>query len=337
MEHELKRQKMIVEAHSAVQQERLKADMNREIASLEVFEKRELEFQQAQEKERERAITAQQKLREIASQELQERIQLERELARQQLENVLLQKQNEIEKLEAQADKMLFQQKFENFVAAKETQAKEMDYNPNIGLPSPQSVSAEFSDTDTPPASQNKPKLARRAPAIVVDTDVVQEISTSGAMESMMPNISDDMDTQNICVSEAKASGMTIHASVMCVPPTYTQAAVHNDSYALGAPLSVANPGLGQGYYTAGIQPKISAHVPEPNTGLAVSSLSTGNVGLPFYSAYATPHLAPPVPAQPLMPHSAMGGRHCSDRHCSDMQYSSMALSHLRDYLIINF
>ena len=50
MEHELKRQKMIVEAHSAVQQERLKADMNREIASLEVFERRELEFQQAQEK-----------------------------------------------------------------------------------------------------------------------------------------------------------------------------------------------------------------------------------------------------------------------------------------------
>ena len=103
MEHELKRQKMIVEAHSAVQQERLKADMNREIASLEVFERRELEFQQAQEKERERAITAQQKLREIASQELQERIQLERELARQQQKNVLLQKQNEIEKLEAQA------------------------------------------------------------------------------------------------------------------------------------------------------------------------------------------------------------------------------------------
>jgi len=29
--------------------------------------------------------------------------------------------------------------------------------------------------------------------------------------------------------------------------------------------------------------------------------------------------------------------RHCSDRDCSDRQYSSMALSHLRDYLIINF
>ena len=121
-----------------------------------------------------------------------------------------------------------------------------------------------------------------------------------------MPNISDDMDTQNICVSEAKASGMTMHVGVLYVPPTYTQAAVHNDSQALGAPLSVANPGLGQGYYTAGMQPTFPAHAPEPNTGLAVSSMSTGNIGLPFYSAYATPHLAPPMPAQPLMPHSAM-------------------------------
>ena len=76
---------------------------------------------------------------------------------------------------------------------------------------------------------------------------------------------------------------MTMHASVLYVPPTYTQAAVHNDSQALGTPLSVANPG----YYTAGIQPKIPAYAPELNTGLAVStvsSLSTGNIGLPFYS-----------------------------------------------------
>ena len=96
-----------------------------------------------------------------------------------------------------------------------------------------------------------------------------------------------------------------MHASVLYVPSTYTQAAVHNDSQALGAPLSVANPG----YYTAGIQPKIPAYAPELNTGSAVStvsSLSTGNIGLPFYSAYATPHLAPPVSVQSLMPHSAM-------------------------------
>jgi len=128
-------------------------------------------------------------------------------------------------------------------------------------------------------------------------------MSTSGATESTTPSIA-DMDTQSICVSEAKASGITLHASVLYVPPTYTQAAVHMDSQALGAPLSVANPGLGQSYYTAGVQPKIPAHVPESNAGLAVNSI--GNVGLPFYSAYATPHLAPSVPAPPLMPHSAM-------------------------------
>ena len=38
MEHELKRQKMLVEANLAVQQQRLKAGINRKIASLEVFE-----------------------------------------------------------------------------------------------------------------------------------------------------------------------------------------------------------------------------------------------------------------------------------------------------------
>ena len=54
-------------------------------------------------------------------------------------------------------------------------------------------------------------------------------------MESTVSNISDDMDTQSICVSEAKASGMTVSASVLYVPPAYTQAAVHNDSQVLGA------------------------------------------------------------------------------------------------------
>ena len=39
---------------------------------------------------------------------------------------------------------------------------------------------------------------------------------------------------------------------------------------------------------------------------LVVSSMPIDNVSLPLYSAYVTPHLAPPVPAQPLMPHSAM-------------------------------
>jgi len=63
--------------------------MNRELANVEAMERRELEFQQIQEKERERAIAAQQKLRELTSQELKERISLERELAKQQQQNLL--------------------------------------------------------------------------------------------------------------------------------------------------------------------------------------------------------------------------------------------------------
>jgi len=78
MDHEFKRQKLIFDCNTAVQQEKIKSDSHREIACMEVMERRELEFQHAQEKERERAIVAQQKLRELVSEELQERIQLER-------------------------------------------------------------------------------------------------------------------------------------------------------------------------------------------------------------------------------------------------------------------
>jgi len=73
----------MVEANTSLQREKLKFNMNRE-----------LEFQQIQEKEKERAIAAQQKLRELASQELKERISLEKELSKQQQQNLLLQKQS---------------------------------------------------------------------------------------------------------------------------------------------------------------------------------------------------------------------------------------------------
>jgi len=58
MEHELKRQKVLVEANTTLQQEKLKADKNREIANLVAIERREAEFQQLQERERERAKDA---------------------------------------------------------------------------------------------------------------------------------------------------------------------------------------------------------------------------------------------------------------------------------------
>jgi len=110
MEHELKRQKMLVDANTTLLQEKLKTDVNREVANLEALERREAEFQQLQEREKERAREAHIKLRELAAQELKERVHLERDLVKQQQQNLLLQKQKEIERLEAQVDRNLFSQ-----------------------------------------------------------------------------------------------------------------------------------------------------------------------------------------------------------------------------------
>jgi len=60
---------------------------------LETIERREAQFQQLQEKERERARDAQLKLRELNAQDLKERVHLERELVKQQQQNLLLEKQ----------------------------------------------------------------------------------------------------------------------------------------------------------------------------------------------------------------------------------------------------
>jgi len=48
---------MLVEANTSLQQEKLKIDMNREIAKREAMERRETEFHQLQEKEIGRAET----------------------------------------------------------------------------------------------------------------------------------------------------------------------------------------------------------------------------------------------------------------------------------------
>jgi len=51
---------------------------------MEALERRETEFRQQQEREREQARDAQLKLRELAAKELKERVHLERELVKQQ-------------------------------------------------------------------------------------------------------------------------------------------------------------------------------------------------------------------------------------------------------------
>ena len=52
MEHELKRQKVMVEANTILQQERVKTDVHREVAHMEAHERKETEFRQQQERER---------------------------------------------------------------------------------------------------------------------------------------------------------------------------------------------------------------------------------------------------------------------------------------------
>jgi len=71
---------MLVDTNAAVLKEKLQADL-----------KKDLEFQQIQQKERNRAVAARQKLRKLAGQELEERIHLERELDKCQQQNLLLQ------------------------------------------------------------------------------------------------------------------------------------------------------------------------------------------------------------------------------------------------------
>jgi len=166
MEHELKRQKVLVEANTTLQQEKLKADMNREIANLKTIERREAEFQQLQEKERERARDAQLKLRELAAQEMKERVHLERVLVKQQQQNLILQKQREIDRLKAQADRNLFQQGQASTGGKPAPKEKLATVQEEPATPSPEAA-VVLTDSDTPPPSQNRPKPVRRPPVMI--------------------------------------------------------------------------------------------------------------------------------------------------------------------------
>jgi len=171
-------QKVLVDANTTLQQEKLKADMNREIANLEAIEKREAEFQQLQEKEREHARDAQLKLRELAAQELKEPVHLERELVKQQQRNLILQKQQEIDRLEMQVDRNLFQQgqASSGRTAPKEKLATVQE---EPATPSPEAA-VVLTDSDTPPPSQNRPKPVRRPPVLI---DVGMQVSPVSASE----------------------------------------------------------------------------------------------------------------------------------------------------------
>ena len=136
---------------------------------MEALDRREEEFRQQQEREREQARDAQLKLRELAVKELKERVHLERELVRQQQQNVILQKQREVDCLEAQVDRQLLQQAQES-AAKPAAKAKLAPVREEAELYSPETV--ELIKPDIPPSSQNRPKLTRRMLPMAVDVDV---------------------------------------------------------------------------------------------------------------------------------------------------------------------
>jgi len=177
-ENEFKRQKMFVDTNAAIQREKMQADLPKDI-----------EFQQSHRKERYRAIAAQQKLRELAAQELKERVHLERELVKQQQQNLILQKQREIDRLGAQADRNLFQQgqASSDGPAPKEKLATVQE-EPATRSPE---AAVVLTDSDTPPPSQYRPKRVRRPP-IMIDV---------GIQECLVP-VSEPLVVSTVSVSE---------------------------------------------------------------------------------------------------------------------------------------
>jgi len=99
-------------------------------------------------------------MRELAAQELKERVHLERELAKQQQQNLILQKQREIDRLEAQAGRNLFQQgQASSSKPAHKEKLAVVHEEP--ATPSSEAT-VVLTDYDTPPSSQNRPKPVRR-------------------------------------------------------------------------------------------------------------------------------------------------------------------------------
>ena len=86
-------------------------------------------------------------MRELAAKELKERVHLERELVKQQQQNVILQKQREVDRLEAQVDRHLLQQAQDNLAkpVSKTTLALVRE---EVMTPSPEVV--ELTEPDTP-------------------------------------------------------------------------------------------------------------------------------------------------------------------------------------------
>jgi len=82
---------------------------------------------------------------------------------------VILRKQREVDRLEAQVDRHLLQQAQDN-LAKPIFKATLAPVREEMATPSPEIV--ELTEPDTPPSSQNRSKSTRRVPFIAVDVGV---------------------------------------------------------------------------------------------------------------------------------------------------------------------
>jgi len=184
-----------------------------------------------------------------------------------------LQKQNEIDRLNAEADKKLFQQRFENAekLAAlqreKEIQKeKQKGTAPTVVVSQPEIVVAESTDSDsTPPPSQIRKRVVHR---IVDDTEhlvVVQEIPTTDAM-----------CTSSQLIGVSQVTGPCVGMATGKVPAA-AQATAYASPADLGYSTTMADPGLRQVVHTGATQPAHPVHNPETNLGL-LGSRPIGNL-----------------------------------------------------------
>jgi len=210
-------------------------------------------------------------------------------LATQQQQNVILQTQNETDRLQAKAKQKLFQQKLENAekLAAKEIE-KEKGNAPSLGTPPPEVVVAESIDSDSAlPPSQNIRRAVRRTVDHIDQSVVVQELPTTDAVCT---------STQNICVSQVTGPSVDVVTAT-----AHAQAAAYAREAAPDFSSTTADPGPRQVVHTETTQLKHPVHIPETNSG-SVSSRPIGNFVHQPTVAHATSYLtlttADPGPRQ---------------------------------------
>jgi len=184
-------------------------------------------------------------------------------LATQQQQNLLLRKQSEIDKLQSEANKRLFEQ----HLAAEKEKEKGI---PRFDSHSFESIIVEPSSPDTPPSSQNRPRLFHKQ-SVVVAQPVVQKVSSSEMLDIM---------TSHSSVSQATGLDLGV-ATATGKLPGCAQAAACCGPDTLGTPSSMADIGVSHAVYSQGSQPKPPAYLPEQYCGITVSNQPIGNFVTP--------------------------------------------------------